>query len=110
MAGKKPRLSPLESRKLLLIAESDLNRAQLFEEWQALKDQLVRVAARASSFHPLASLVEPLMAGLKVFQNDARETDAPRTSWFKKIVVGARLASSIWKVLRPRRSKEDKEE
>ena len=36
MFGKKPRLNPLESRKQLLIAESELNRAQLVQEWQAM--------------------------------------------------------------------------
>ena len=36
MFGKKPRLNPLESRKQLLIAESELNRAQLVQEWQTM--------------------------------------------------------------------------
>ena len=32
MSGKNPRMNPLESRKQLLIAESELNRAQLVQE------------------------------------------------------------------------------
>jgi hypothetical protein len=31
-------MNPLESRKQLLIAESELNRAQLVQEWQAVAD------------------------------------------------------------------------
>ena len=33
MFGNNPRVNPLEARKRLLVAESELNRAQLVEEW-----------------------------------------------------------------------------
>jgi len=36
MSGKPSLVSLLESRKQLLIAESELNRAQLSEEWQTM--------------------------------------------------------------------------
>ena len=40
MSGKNPRMNPLESRKQLLIAESELNRAQLVQEWQTMTDEV----------------------------------------------------------------------
>ncbi len=40
MFGKTSHVSPLELRKQLLIAESELNRAQLSEEWQTLRHGL----------------------------------------------------------------------
>ena len=36
MFGKNPRVNPLNTRKRLLIAESELNRAQLTQEWGTL--------------------------------------------------------------------------
>ena len=36
MFGDNPRVNPLESRKRLLVAQSELNRAQLVQEWVAM--------------------------------------------------------------------------
>ena len=37
LSGETPYLNPLESRKRLLIAESELNRAHLSEEWRTMQ-------------------------------------------------------------------------
>ena len=64
MFGKKPRLNPLASRKQLLIAESELNRAQLAEDWQAVAGEISSLTARAKSFGTLASAAAVLVTSL----------------------------------------------
>lgn len=55
MFGKKPGLNPLESRKRLLIAESELNRAQLAGDMAALTTGIRTLTGRAKSFGAIAS-------------------------------------------------------
>ena len=68
MFGKKPRLNPLESRKQLLIAESELNRAQLVQEWQTMADGVRSVTDRARTISAIASTAASLIAGLVSFR------------------------------------------
>ena len=55
MSGKNPRMNSLESRKQLLIAESELNRAQLVGDLAALTDGVRTLADRAKSFGSIVS-------------------------------------------------------
>ena len=49
MPGKTSDLSPLESRKQLLVAQSELNRAGLAEEWQGMAHGLRDFSQRAKN-------------------------------------------------------------
>ena len=80
MFGKNPRMNPLESRKQLLIAESELNRAQLVQEWQTMADGVRSVADRARTVSSLASAAASLIAGLASFR---RVRSAPVTGNFR---------------------------
>jgi hypothetical protein len=40
-------MNPLDARKQLLIVESELNRTQLVQEWQAITDDVAAFANRA---------------------------------------------------------------
>ena len=55
MFGNSSRINPLESRKRLLIAESELNRAQLVGDVAALTAEIHTLAERAKSFGSVAS-------------------------------------------------------
>jgi hypothetical protein len=77
MFGKKPRLNPLESRKQLLIAESELNRAQMVQEWQAMADGVRSVADRARTISSIASTAASLIAGLASFRRN-KSAPAPK--------------------------------
>ena len=68
MFGKKPRMNPLESRKQLLIAESELNRAQLVGDMAVLTADIRTLTDRAKSFGSIASSVAVLVAGLAAFR------------------------------------------
>jgi hypothetical protein len=109
MFGKKPRLNPLKSRKQLLIAESELNRAQLVGDMAALTADVHMIADRAKSFGSIASAAAVLVTGLAAFRRDKPvDTDA-KPSWLQTIFKGAGLISSLWLAFRPRgRDRNDK--
>jgi hypothetical protein len=102
MSGKDPRLNPMESRKQLLIAESELNRAQLVEDLNVLKAEIHTLTDRAESFGVIASSAATLVAGLAAFRrNKPGEADA-EPSWPQTILKGAGLVSNLWLAFRSR--------
>ena len=78
MFGKNPHVSPLESRKQLLIAESELNRSQLSDEWQTMTDGVCDMAHRAKTIGAWASSSGLLVARLAAFR--AESSRRPRRS------------------------------
>ena len=50
-------MNPLESRKQLLIAESELNRAQLVQEWQMMAGEVHSLTSQARTISSIASAV-----------------------------------------------------
>jgi hypothetical protein len=104
MFGKKSCLNPLESRKRLLIAESEINRARLLKEWQTLTDGVGTLADRATSFKSMTASIISLAAGLMTFTGGQPAPDEGKSSWLHKIAGTARLASTIWLAVRSRGS------
>ena len=109
MSGKNPRMNPLESRKQLLIAESELNRAQLVGEMAALTADVRTLADRARSFRTIASSAAVLVAGLAaVRRGNSVDADA-KPSWRRSLLKGAGLISTFWLAFRSRaRDRKDK--
>jgi negative regulator of sigma E activity len=93
-------LNPLESRKQLLIAESELNRAQLVQEWQAMADGVRSVADRARTLGSAASAAAALVAGLASFRRKKSAPAAEKPSWLQTLFKGAELISTIWQAFR----------
>ena len=102
MFGKKPRLNPLESRKQLLIAESEINRAQLVGDMAAMTAGVRTLTDRVKSFGSIASATALLMAGLAAFRRGKRVDTNVKSSWLHTALKGAQLAGSIWLALRAR--------
>jgi hypothetical protein len=100
MFGKKSHVSPLELRKQLLIAESELNRAHLSEEWQVMTHGVAHLAHRAKTIAAWASSAALLAAGVKALRRGPSTTGTAKPSWVQKILNGARLASTIWVAFR----------
>ena len=92
MSGKIARMNPLASRKKLLLAESELNRAQLLQDWQTLAVEAKVVAQRATTFRSLASASVVLVSELI----KRRQPAVKKTSWLQSILKGAQLAGSLW--------------
>ena len=95
-------MNPLETRKQLLIAESELNRAQLVQEWQTIADGVRSVADRARTISSLASAAVSLIAGLASFRRTRSAPAGEKPSWWQTLLKGAQLAGLLWSEFRPR--------
>ena len=108
MFGIKHEVNLREVRKRLLIAESDLNRVRLRKEGRALTDEFGKLADRARSAKTVAAAILPLLGGLLVLLRLKAAPAAPKSSWFQKLLTGARMASTIWLLFRSRGADSDK--
>ena len=100
MSGKKPRLNPLASRKQLLIAESELNRAQLVQDGQAVVDGVHAVANRARTLGSVAATVASLVAGFASFRRQKSAPAVEKPSWLQTLLKGAGLLATVWQAFR----------
>ena len=97
-------MNSLESRKKLLIAESELNRAQLVQEWQTMTDEARLLVNQARTLRSMASAAAVLINGVASLRHKKEFAPAAeKPSWFKTALKGAQLASSIWLAFRARR-------
>jgi hypothetical protein len=109
MFGKPPRLNPLQLRKHILIAESELNRAQLVQEWQNMAGEVRLLTDRAQSWAGLASSAAALLAGLTAFRYDKRKNVDAKPSWLKSVLRFVGLGSTFWMAIRsPPRDQSEK--
>ena len=101
-------MNPLASRKQLLVAESELNRAQLLQDWEtlaseahALVDQARTLRSLAAGAASLVSVLSGLMASLR------RKKEAPpseKPAWWQILLKGLALAGSLWSEFSSQRS------
>lgn len=102
MLRENPHLSPLHLRKELLVAESELNRAQLIEEWEAMTDGVRTFGARVKTVGSLASTAALLVAGLLAFRRGRASPNGAKSSWLETALKGAKVAGSVWLACRGR--------
>lgn len=102
MSGKLPRISPLEMRKDLLIAESELNRAQLMETWDAATEWHRTLSAGARVFGSVASATALLASGVRAFRRKREPQNGAETPWLQPIIKGAGLVASLCGAFRSR--------
>jgi negative regulator of sigma E activity len=95
-------MSPIESRKQLLIAESELNRAQLVQEFQTMTDEVHSLARQARTITSFAAATATLVAGLASFRQKKSAAAPEKPSWWRTILKGAGLAGSLWSEFRAR--------
>lgn len=95
-------MNALQSRKQLLIAESELNRAQLDEDLAALTTDLRGLTERARSFGAIASSAAVLVTGLVALQRVRTGSAGAKSGWRRTIAKGAGLVSSLWFAFRAR--------
>ncbi len=102
-------MNSLESRKQLLIAESELNRAQLVGDMAALTADVRTLTDRARSFRSIASSAAVLVAGVAALRCGKPVYADAKPSWFQTILKGVGLISTLWLALRPQgRDQKDK--
>jgi hypothetical protein len=93
-------MSPLESRKQLLLAESELNRAQLAGDMAMLRAGMRTLTNRARSFEVIASSAAVLVTGLAAFRRVRPANAGAKSSWWQIILKGAGLMSTVWLAFR----------
>ena len=93
-------MNPLESRKQLLIAESEINRVQMQEEWQTMRDGVRSFTGRAKSFGLIASAAAALVAGLAAFRRGKSAAADGKSSWPQTLLKGAGVISNLWLAFR----------
>ena len=102
MVGNNPPVNPLESRKRLLVAESEINRLQLREECQGMIDGIRKFAGHLKTVSALASAAAVLVAGVSAFRRRKSASASTKPSWFQFALKGAQMAVSIWLAVRAR--------
>jgi hypothetical protein len=100
MLRENPHVKPLQLRKELLVAESELNRAQLVEEWQAMTDGVRTLGARVKSISTLASGAALVAAAVSAYRRGRASTNGAKSSWLQMALKGAKIAGPIWLALR----------
>ena len=93
-------MNSLASRKQLLIAESELNRAQLVQEWQTMAGEVQALTTQARTISALASSAASSISGLMAIGRKKSVPAAEKTSWWRTILKGVGLFDTIWSEFR----------
>jgi hypothetical protein len=103
MPGKNFQLTPLESRKQLLLVESELNRAQLLNELRDFKNEIHQLKDQVQAAGSLVASAAKLANTFSAIGNTFNRDDGgekPKQSWISTLFKGARAGVSIWSALR----------
>ncbi len=94
-------MSPLETRKRLLLVESELNRLQMTNDLAALQPGLADISRRLRSLTRITSATAILVTGLAVFTRTKTAPAQAKPSWLKRLIRGAGLLSTLWVAFQP---------
>ena len=100
-------MNPLVSRKKLLVAESELNRAQLVQAWHTMTDEGRALANQARTVRSLVSTAASLWKGLVSLRWKKSAPAGEKPLWWQTILKGAGLASSLWSEFHPQCHRQD---
>lgn len=100
MFGKDSRVNPLESRRRLLVAESEINRVQLVGDMAALTAGFRTLTDRAKSFGSIASAAAVLVAGLAALRRGRSGSADVKPAWWQTILKSAGMVSTLWLAFR----------
>ena len=89
-------MNPLQSRKKLLLAESELNRAQLVQELDIVADDFYSLADRARTFATFASATASLVSILTSLRRKTSVAADEKPSWLATILKSAPLIGTLW--------------
>lgn len=80
----------------MLLAESELNRAHLVQDWQLMTSGVHALAAEASLLRSLASAGAALVTGFVAFRRKKSAAGNEKPSWLQTILKGAGEISNLW--------------
>ncbi|HEY1717878.1 MAG TPA: hypothetical protein VGH42_06240 [Verrucomicrobiae bacterium] len=99
-------MTPLETRKQLLLVESELNRVQLLNELRALKNEIHHLAHQAGEIGSLVSATAKLASTFSAIGrafSHRDEGEKEKSPWIATLLKGARAGTSLWDLFRSRR-------
>jgi hypothetical protein len=99
MPGKNFQLTPLESRKQLLLVESELNRVQLLIELRDLQSELHQLRAQAQAIGSVAASAAKVASTVSAIGNvfaQRKNNENGKSSWLATLLHGARTGASLW--------------
>ena len=101
MFEKKPPMTPQETRKRLLVVESELNRLQLLRDIGDFQDEIRHLKQRAGEISSVVSSAAKLAATFsavgRVFSHRA---GGETGSWLSRLLNGAKAGGALWLLLR----------
>jgi predicted membrane metal-binding protein len=98
-------MSQIASRKKMLIAESELNRALLAQDLQIMTGEVHVITRKVRAFSSLASAGLVLLGAFRLFRRKPRKPKAENTSWLKTILKTAGVASTLWSAFQGSKAK-----
>jgi hypothetical protein len=101
-------MKALQSRKQLLLLESELNRALLLRDMAELTEGLGALTVRAEAFTLIFSSAAGLVSSLAASRRGQPADAGVKPSWLPTLLKGAGLASTLWVACRAR-GRDDKD-
>jgi hypothetical protein len=106
MSGKTSQLTPLETKKQLLLVESELNRAQLLNELRDFKNEIQRLKHQVGGIVSTAELATKVISAFfDVGRAFSHRDEGEKPSWISTLLNGAKAGMSLWRLMRSRRRK-----
>ena len=96
-------MTPLQSRKQILIAESELNRAHLVQDWRTLAEEIHALATEVRTVRSFATAATTLVAGVAAFWRKKSPPPEAKPLWWQTMIKSAGTISSLWEAFRARR-------
>lgn len=85
----------------MLIVESELNRAQLVQDWQTMAGEAHVLTHQARTLGAVASGAVALISGASWFSRRKSPPAAKKPSWLQTILKGAQMVGSVWLQFHP---------
>lgn len=82
----------------MLVAESELNRAHLMQDWQVMTSEVHALADEAHLLRSVVSAGAAMVTGFIAFRRKKAAASTGKTSWLQTILNGAGEISNLWKV------------
>jgi len=103
MPGKKPQLTSLETRKQLLLVESELNRAQLLNDLRDFKNEIHNLKQQVGGMVSIAAAAAKLATTFSAIGqafSHRNEDEKENSPWISTLLNGAKAGTSLWRLLR----------
>ena len=96
MFRKNPHVSPLQVRKKLLLAESELHRAELVRELKELKGEVEHIKSHLKTVGSIASSAALAASAFSLFRRHLSRNGSGKPSWISTALAGARIGTSLF--------------